>query len=72
MGLCVIKIPGFCQDGAGSSILGLKVDFNCQMFIGYKAVYRVCFAMSVWFLISSITMINIKNSQEPRADVHNG
>uniref|UniRef100_H3CDT2 Uncharacterized protein n=1 Tax=Tetraodon nigroviridis TaxID=99883 RepID=H3CDT2_TETNG len=42
------------------------------MFIGYKAVYRVCFAMSVWFLISSIMMINIKNTQEPRAAIHNG
>lgn len=68
----MIKIPGFCQDGAGSSVLGLKVDLDCQTLVGYKAVYRLSFAMSVWFLISAITMINIKNSQEPRAAVHNG
>eukprot|EP00066_Takifugu_rubripes_P028051 XP_011617317.1 PREDICTED: serine incorporator 3 [Takifugu rubripes] len=66
------RIPGFCQDGAGSSILGLQVDLNCEMFTGYKAVYRVCFAMSMWFLTFSILMINVKNNREPRAAVHNG
>lgn len=71
-GLSVIKIPGFCQDGADSSTLGLQVDLDCKMFTGYKAVYRICFAMSVWFLTFSILMINVKNSREPRAAVHNG
>ncbi|XP_034023211.1 serine incorporator 3 [Thalassophryne amazonica] len=66
------RIPGFCEDGARSSISDLKVDFNCEMIVGYKAVYRVCFGMSVWFLIFSILMINIKNSRDPRAAIHNG
>ncbi|XP_035517880.1 serine incorporator 1 [Morone saxatilis] len=42
------------------------------MFVGYKAVYRVCFGMSMWFLGFSILMINIKNSRDPRAAIHNG
>ncbi|XP_041835835.1 serine incorporator 1 [Melanotaenia boesemani] len=66
------RIPGFCEDGAGSSIPGLHTHFNCEMFVGYKAVYRVCFGMSVWFLGFSILMINIKTSSDPRASVHNG
>ncbi|TMS19185.1 serine incorporator 1 isoform X1 [Larimichthys crocea] len=66
------RIPGFCEDGAGSSIPDLKVDVNCQMFVGYKAVYRVCFGMSVWFLGFSVLMMNIKNSRDPRAAIHNG
>ncbi|TWW62597.1 Serine incorporator 3 [Takifugu flavidus] len=49
-----------------------RVDLNCEMFTGYKAVYRVCFAMSMWFLTFSILMINVKNNREPRAAVHNG
>ncbi|XP_044069116.1 serine incorporator 1 [Siniperca chuatsi] len=66
------RIPGFCEDGAGSSIPDLRADVNCKMFVGYKAVYRICFGMSMWFLGFSILMINIKNSRDPRAAIHNG
>ncbi|XP_054472217.1 serine incorporator 1 [Anoplopoma fimbria] len=66
------RIPGFCEDGAGSSIPGLQADVNCQMFVGYKAVYRICFGMSVWFLGFAVLMINTKNSRDPRAAIHNG
>ncbi|XP_062268141.1 serine incorporator 1-like isoform X1 [Platichthys flesus] len=66
------RIPGFCEDGAGSSIPSLQANVNCEMFVGYKAVYRVCFGMSMWFLGFSSLMINIKNSRDPRASIHNG
>ncbi|XP_070758202.1 serine incorporator 1 isoform X2 [Enoplosus armatus] len=66
------RVPGFCEDGAGSSIPGLQADVNCEMFVGYKAVYRICFGMSMWFLGFSILMINVKNSRDPRAAIHNG
>ncbi|XP_034389005.1 serine incorporator 1 [Cyclopterus lumpus] len=66
------RIPGFCEDGAGSSIPGLQADVDCQMFVGYKAVYRICFGMSMWFLVFAVLMINIKNSRDPRATIHNG
>ncbi|XP_028302707.1 serine incorporator 1 [Gouania willdenowi] len=65
------RIPGFCEDGAGSSIPGLEVEVNCEMLVGYKAVYRVCFGMSIWFLGFSVLVINIKNSRDPRAAIHN-
>ncbi|XP_060925368.1 serine incorporator 1 isoform X2 [Limanda limanda] len=66
------RIPGFCEDGAGSSIPSLQANVNCEMFVGYKAVYRVCFGMSMWFLGFSSLMINIKNSRDPRAAIHDG
>ncbi|XP_062401658.1 serine incorporator 1 [Sardina pilchardus] len=66
------KIPGFCEGGAGSSIPGIQAAVNCELFVGYKAVYRVCFGMSMFFLAFSLLMINVKNSREPRAAVHNG
>eukprot|EP00064_Thunnus_orientalis_P007978 superscaffoldBa00000917_g8000 len=66
------RIPGFCEDGADSSIPDFQADVNCEMFVGYKAVYRVCFGMSMWFLGFSILTINIKNSRDPRAAIHNG
>ncbi|XP_068172251.1 serine incorporator 1 [Antennarius striatus] len=64
------RIPDFCEDGTSSSFPSMQV--NCDMFVGYKAVYRVCFGMSMWFLGFSILMINVKNSRDPRAAVHNG
>lgn len=66
------RIPGLCKDGAGSSVPGLQADVNCEMFVGYKAVYRVCFGLSVWFLGFSSLMSNMKSRREPRAALHHG
>uniref|UniRef100_A0A8C1HNR9 Serine incorporator 1 n=2 Tax=Cyprinus carpio TaxID=7962 RepID=A0A8C1HNR9_CYPCA len=53
------KIPGFCH-------------VNCDVLVGYKAVYRVCFGMAMFFLLFSLIMVKVKSSQDPRAAVHNG
>ncbi|XP_041418277.1 serine incorporator 1 like L homeolog isoform X1 [Xenopus laevis] len=66
------KIPGFCDDGMGSSIPGISGHVNCDVLVGYKAVYRVCFGMAMFFLLFSLLMIKVKSSQDPRASVHNG
>lgn len=66
------RIPGFCKDGADASIPGVHANVQCEVFVGYKAVYRVCFGMSMCFLAFALTMINVKNSRDPRAAVHNG
>ncbi|CAI9571350.1 unnamed protein product, partial [Staurois parvus] len=66
------KIPGFCEDGMGSSIPGVSGHVNCDVLVGYKAVYRVCFGMAMFFLLFSLLMIKVKSSQDPRASVHNG
>ncbi|KAG8123886.1 hypothetical protein E2320_019246 [Naja naja] len=55
------KIPRFC-DG----------QVNCDVLVGYKAVYRVCFGMAMFFLLFSLLMIKVKSSSDPRATVHNG
>lgn len=64
------KVPGFCEGGAGSSVV--HVNINCEIFVGYKAVYRVCFGMGLCFLFFSLLMISVKNSRDPRAAIHNG
>uniref|UniRef100_A0A4W3J549 Serine incorporator 1 n=1 Tax=Callorhinchus milii TaxID=7868 RepID=A0A4W3J549_CALMI len=66
------KIPGFCDGGMGTSIPGIHGQVNCDVLVGYKAVYRVCFGMAMFFLLFSLLMIKVKSSQDPRAAVHNG
>ncbi|KAJ7331990.1 hypothetical protein JRQ81_014170 [Phrynocephalus forsythii] len=54
------KIPGFCM------------NYDCEALVGYRAVYRISFAMAVFFFIFSLLMIQVKSSRDPRAAVHNG
>ncbi|KAK2856598.1 hypothetical protein Q5P01_005333 [Channa striata] len=56
----------------GSSIPGVEGHVNCDVLVGYKAVYRVCFGMAMFFLLFSLLMIKVTSSQDPRAALHNG
>ncbi|XP_034560886.1 serine incorporator 2 [Notolabrus celidotus] len=64
------KIPGFCV--GGSSIPGLENKVNCDIIVGYKSVYRMCFAMACFFFLFSIIMIRVRSSKDPRAAIQNG
>ncbi|KAJ8400617.1 hypothetical protein AAFF_G00393860 [Aldrovandia affinis] len=66
------KIPGFCEGGTGSSLPGIHFAANYEVFVGYKGVYLVCFGMSICYLFFAMLMVNVKNSRDPRAAVHNG
>uniref|UniRef100_A0A3Q2XIX8 Serine incorporator 3-like n=1 Tax=Hippocampus comes TaxID=109280 RepID=A0A3Q2XIX8_HIPCM len=66
---CIMLSPG--ADKLLRRIPGFS-DFNCENLIGYKAVYRVCFGMSMWFIWFSILMVNVKSNRDPRAAIHNG
>lgn len=48
----------------------LKVD--CGAAVGYLAVYRLCFAMTLFFFAMSLLMIGVKSSKDPRAGIQNG
>ncbi|XP_016399853.1 serine incorporator 2-like [Sinocyclocheilus rhinocerous] len=64
------KIPGFCE--GGSSIPGFEGKVNCEIIVGYKSVYRMCFAMACFFFLFSIIMIRVRSSKDPRATIQNG
>ncbi|KAG9474467.1 hypothetical protein GDO78_004660 [Eleutherodactylus coqui] len=66
------KVPGFCEGGFGTELPHVNGYVNCNVLVGYKAVYRVSFAMSMFFLVFSLLMIGVKTSKDPRAAVHNG
>lgn len=66
------QIPGFCVDGAGTSIPGIEGKVNCDIIVGYKSVYRMCFAMACFFFLFSVIMIRVRSSKDPRASIQNG
>ncbi|XP_018556770.1 serine incorporator 2 [Lates calcarifer] len=64
------KIPGFCM--GGTTIPGIENKVNCDIIVGYKSVYRMCFAMACFFFLFSVIMIRVRSSKDPRAAVQNG
>lgn len=44
----------------------------CQNAVGYLAVYRLLFAQTMFFLLFSVMMINVKSSRDARAGIQNG
>ncbi|XP_041811707.1 serine incorporator 2 [Chelmon rostratus] len=64
------KIPGFCV--GGTTIPGIENKVNCDVIVGYKSVYRMCFAMACFFFLFSVIMIRVRSSKDPRAAIQNG
>lgn len=64
------QIPGFCV--GGTSIPGVQNKVNCDIIVGYKSVYRMCFAMACFFALFCIIMIRVRSSKDPRAAIQNG
>jgi len=61
------KIPRFCSD-AGF----LPGSTDCNLVVGFLAVYRVCFSLTAFFFLMSVLTIRVLTSKDPRAKFHNG
>ncbi|XP_005392529.1 PREDICTED: serine incorporator 3 [Chinchilla lanigera] len=66
------KIPGFCEGGFKIEVADLKADKDCAVMVGFKAVYRINFALAMFFFAFCVLMFNVKTSKDPRAAIHNG
>lgn len=72
---CIMLAPGlqsflknvpFCQHDSIVKIV------DCDVAVGYMAVYRLCFALCMFFLIMAVIMIGVKSSKDGRAPIQNG
>ena len=54
------------------TILKVKLQVKCEDFVGYLAVYRIGFIVTLFFLLMSLLMIGVKSSRDPRAPIQNG
>ena len=62
------------------SILFLKVPFfneactaaNCDVLVGYLAVYRICFGMAAFFFLFMVLNIGVSSGKDCRAGLNNG
>ena len=73
-----LKNVPFCKGDNDDLGLG-PVDINnpvafldCQKGVGYQAVYRLYLIVTLFFILMSIIMMNVKSSQDPRAGIQNG
>jgi len=55
----------FCKFGTG-------YDKICQDAVGYLSVYRIMFAQTMFFILFSMMMFNVKSSRDARSGLQNG
>ncbi|XP_011878871.1 PREDICTED: serine incorporator 1-like [Vollenhovia emeryi] len=63
------KVP-FCTNS--SNYVPSEVTVDCDHAVGYLAVYRICFIISLFFFLMSVLMIRVRSSRDPRAAIQNG
>ena len=77
-----IQVP-FCEEsptlmsrlleGVGKTgLTPVDVKIKCMDAVGYLAVYRICFIVTLFFLFMSVIMIGVRSSRDPRAGIQNG
>lgn len=67
------KVP-FCTNSTSTSsmIVPSSSTLDCSNAVGYLAVYRVCFALLIFFVAMATMMIGVRSSRDGRAPIQNG
>jgi len=66
------QIPGLCSGIEVSVVTVRNAIVDCRMFVGYLAVYRVCFSLAAFFFLFMVLMIGVRSSRDPRSAIQNG
>uniref|UniRef100_A0A1B6EFW0 Serine incorporator n=1 Tax=Clastoptera arizonana TaxID=38151 RepID=A0A1B6EFW0_9HEMI len=65
------KVP-FCENSTANIIVPGSISIDCELAVGYLAVYRLCFALAAFFFVMSLVMIGVQSSRDNRAGLQNG
>lgn len=69
----LIKIPALCTPFRKSDAeVEHQSPIDCDAITGFGAVYRLCFASTVFFLLFALLMIRVRSSKDPRSKIQNG
>ncbi|XP_033227470.1 probable serine incorporator isoform X2 [Belonocnema kinseyi] len=63
------KVP-FCANS--SNLVPTSFTIDCQSAVGYLAVYRICFILTLFFFLMSVIMLRVRSSKDPRSPIQNG
>ncbi|XP_068694453.1 probable serine incorporator [Montipora foliosa] len=63
----VEKVPFFNEACTSASL-----ETNCDLLVGYLAVYRICFGMAAFFFLFMILNIGVSSSKGCRGGLNNG
>lgn len=68
------KIPALCTPFKVAGVINtnVKSGLDCDAITGFGAVYRLCFATTMFFLLFSLIMIRVLSSRDPRCKIQNG
>uniref|UniRef100_A0A914WTX1 Serine incorporator 5 n=1 Tax=Plectus sambesii TaxID=2011161 RepID=A0A914WTX1_9BILA len=72
---CLMLVPGIQQKLADNRwfCAGLdQVGMECTHATGFQAVYRLCFAMAIFFLFMMLLMLRVRSSSDFRSKFQNG
>jgi hypothetical protein len=59
------QLPWVCEDV-------LQGPNDCGSLLGFRSVYRMCFATAAFFFLFTLLMICVRSSRDPRAAIQNG
>lgn len=65
------QLPWVCEDRAQQPVV-LQGPLDCGSLLGFRAVYRMCFATAAFFFLFMMLMICVRSSRDPRAAIQNG
>lgn len=65
------KVP-FCANSTSTASYVTPVTYDCEQAVGYLAVYRVGFAMLIFFMAMATMMVGVRSSRDHRAAIQNG
>jgi len=63
---------GLGQAGAGVGVSSDSLQVDCAKAVGYQAVYRLCFIVTLFFSLMALIMIGVRSTEDPRAGIQNG